>query len=129
MGLLYGAVSWKVTETVLRKIGVFQRKCLRSILRIFWPNVISNDDLYARTNFLPLTDVILKKRWRGHVLRMPNTENTKVALFWTPDGKRKRGRPKETWRRTVAREMKEKGWSWKFLETQAKDRTQCLAFL
>ena len=124
--LLYGAESWKITETVLRKLEVFQRKCLRSILRIFWPNVISNDDLYTRTHFLPLTDVILKKRWRwiGHVLRMPNTENAKVALFWTPDGKRKRGRPKETWRRTVAREMKEKGWSWKFLETQAKDRTQ-----
>ena len=53
----------------------------------------------------------------GHALRMPNTENTKVALFWTPEGKRKRGRPKETWRRTVAREIKERvgghGSSWK----------------
>ena len=58
------------------------------------------------------------------MLRMPNTRNAKVALFWTPDGKRKRGRPKETWRRAVAREMKNRGWSWKFLETQAKDRTQ-----
>ena len=50
--------------------------------------------------------------------------NAKVALYWTPDGKRTRGRPKETWRRTVEREMKAKGWSWKFLERQAKDRTQ-----
>ena len=39
--LLYGAESWKITETVLKKLEVFQRRCLRSILRIFWPNVIN----------------------------------------------------------------------------------------
>ena len=124
--LLYGSESWKITQAIKNKLEVFQRKCLRSILRIFWPNVISNDDLYARTSFTPLTDVICKRRWRwiGHVLRMQPTMNAKVALYWTPDGKRTRGRPKETWRRTVEREMKAKGWSWKFLERQAKDRTQ-----
>ena len=37
------------------------------------------------------------------MLRMPNTRNAKVALFWTPDGKRKRGKPKKIWRRTVER--------------------------
>ena len=95
----------------MKKLEVFQRKCLRSILRIFWPNVISNDDLYLRTSFSPITEVIRQRRWRwiGHVLRMPNTMNAKVALYWTPDGKRKRGRPKETWRRTMTREMKERG--------------------
>ena len=36
-----------------------------------------------------------------------DTMTDKVALYWTPDGKRKQGSPKETWRRTVAREMKE----------------------
>ena len=124
--LLYGSESWKITEAISRKLEVFQRKCLRSILRIFWPNVISNVDLYSRTSLTPLTDVICKRRWRwiGHVLRMPLSATAKVALYWTPDGKRKRGRPKETWRRTVAREMKERGWSWNFLEIQAKDRLQ-----
>ena len=124
--LLYGAESWKVTRGIMKKLEVFQRKCLRSILRIFWPNVISNDDLYLRTSFSPITEVIRQRRWRwiGHVLRMPNTRNAKVALYWTPGGKRKRGRPKETWRRTVAQEMKERGWSWNFLQIQAKDRLQ-----
>ena len=28
----------------------------------------------------------------------------RIALTWTPEGKRKRGSPKETWRRTVERE-------------------------
>ena len=47
---------------------------------------------------------------------------TRIALRWTPDGQRKRGRPKETWRRTVEREMKEKGWTWGRLERVSADR-------
>jgi hypothetical protein len=37
--------------------------------------------------------------WIGHVCRMPPDSNT-------ADGKRNRGRPKETWRRSVEKEMK-----------------------
>jgi hypothetical protein len=32
---------------------------------------------------------------------MDNNMNAGTALDWAPEGKRKRGRPKETWRRTV----------------------------
>ena len=38
------------------------------------------------------------------------------ALGWTPDsGRRKRGRPRETWRRTIETEMKITGKTWKEL--------------
>ena len=47
---------------------------------------------------------------------------SKVALRWTPDGKRKRGRPKETWRRMVENEMKIIGKTWRVIEKKAKDR-------
>ena len=33
----------------------------------------------------------------------------RVAMRWTPAGKRKRGRPKLTWRRSVEKEMREVG--------------------
>nr|KAG5699627.1 hypothetical protein BaRGS_005075 [Batillaria attramentaria] len=36
----------------------------------------------------------------------------RVALRWTPDGKGARGRPKETWRRTVDKELKENKLTW-----------------
>ena len=52
--LLYGAESWKITETVLKKLEVFQRRCLRSILRIFWPNVINNEDFVRPPFYLSL---------------------------------------------------------------------------
>ena len=45
-------------------------------------------------------------RWLGHVFRMPPERIPKVALRWTPPGKRKRGRPKITWRKTVEAELK-----------------------
>ena len=61
-------------------------------------------------------------RWIGHVLRQQTTALITIALRWTPDGQRKRGRPKETWRRTVEREMKEKGWTWGRLERVSADR-------
>ena len=35
--LLYGAESWKMTKTISHKLEVFQNKCLRRILRIYWP--------------------------------------------------------------------------------------------
>ena len=35
-----------------------------------------------------------------------HTDITREALEWNPQGKRKRGRPKITWRRTVLEEAK-----------------------
>ena len=40
--LLYGAESWKMTKTISHKLEVFQNRCLRRILRISWPNTISD---------------------------------------------------------------------------------------
>ena len=55
----------------------------------------------------------IKRRRRkliGHVLRKSVNENTRIALTRTPEGRRRRGRPKETWRRTVERERGELGF-------------------
>jgi hypothetical protein len=122
--LLYGAESWKVTNAITTRLDVFQTRCLRRILRIFWPNTISNEELYKRTNTIPLSQEIKRGRWTciGHVCRMHPTSIPRVALRWTPTGKRKRGRPKETWRRSVEKEMKEKDWTWGQVQHWSQDR-------
>ena len=81
---------------------------MRSILRIFWPNVINNADLYARTSYTHTLKSFCRSRWgwKDHVLRMPNTLTAKEALYWMPDGKRKQERTNETWCRTVAKKWK-----------------------
>ena len=62
--LLYGAESWKVSQSVCHKIDVFQTRFLRRILKIFWPRTISNEELYHRTNTAPLSVDINRRRWR-----------------------------------------------------------------
>ena len=96
--LLYGAESWKMTKTIGKKLEVFQRKCLRMIVDVHWPNTISNEDLYSMTTTRPNTEEIRRRRWRwiGHVLHLPPTATARVALRWTLDGRRGRGRTKET---------------------------------
>ena len=50
-------------------------------------------------------------------------EDVKTALRWTPDSRRKAGRPRETWRRTVLREGAEVGCStWAEMGAMATDR-------
>ena len=57
------------------------------------------------------------------MLRKSENENTRIALTWTREGRRRRGRPKETWRRTVERERGERGFKgWAEAGSCAKDR-------
>ena len=76
-------------------------------------------------------NIIKNKRWRwiGHVLRKENDSIVRTALHWTPDGKRKRGRPKMTWRRTVEGEMKDMGQTWGSLSKLAQDRSEWRVFV
>ena len=122
--LLYGSESWKVTKNISQKLDTFQTRCLRRILKIFWPNKITNEELYERTHTAAISDQIKERRWKwiGHVMRMKPSEIPRVALRWTPPGKRNRGRPKETWRRSVEKEMNDQGWTWGTVQTMAADR-------
>ena len=122
--LMYGSETWRTTKTNIRRIQTFINACLRRILRIHWPDTISNTDLWERTSQLPAEEEIRRRRWRwiGHTLRKPSDNITRRALTWNPQGKRKRGRPKNTWRRDLEADTREMGYTWKELETLAQDR-------
>ena len=47
--LLYGCETWLVTKEIQRKIQTSVNRCLNYILRIWWPNIISNKDLWKVT--------------------------------------------------------------------------------
>ena len=91
------------------------------ILRIWWPNIISNKDLWKATGQEDINLEIRKRkfRWIGHTLRKEDGEIPKAALLWNPQGNRKRGRPKNSWRRSI---IKEAGRSWNELRFVAADR-------
>ena len=75
---------------------------------------ISHRDLLARCQQEDMETIITRKQWCwiGHVLLKDANSTTKGAIHWTPEGKRKRGRPKATWRRTVEAKMKTMNHSW-----------------
>ena len=64
-----------------------------------------------------------KWNWLGHILGREGENDCFTALGWTPEGRRARGRPKTTWRRTVEKERNKAGWkSWEVAKAVAQDR-------
>ncbi|VDP31512.1 unnamed protein product [Schistosoma margrebowiei] len=124
--LLYGAETWRTTTTTIKKVQVFINSCLRKILNIHWPDTISNSLLWERTNQLPAEEEIRKRRWKwiGHTLRKSSNCITRQALTWNPEGKRTRGRPKNTLRRIIEADMKTMNYNWTELERIAQDRVR-----
>ena len=61
----------------------------------------------ARCNQDSMETIIMRRRWRwiGHVMRREQDNITRTALHWTPEGKRKRRRPRNTgaelWRQST----------------------------
>ena len=129
--LLYGSECWRMTDSDLTKLSTFHTKSLRRILRIFWPETISNQDLLACCSLDSMETIIMQRRWRwiGHVMRREQDSITRTALHWTPEGKRKRGRPKNTWRRTVEAELKMLHHSWGSIQKLARDRQEWHSFV
>ena len=122
--LLYGSETWRETVASISTLQTFVNRCLRNILGIRWPEKISNKDLWKRTNQNAIEIQIRSRKWKwiGHTLRKNNTNVTKQAFDWKPQGHRKRGRPKNTWRRGLAAELQKINKAWKEAKTAALDR-------
>ena len=83
-----------------------------------------NIEVYRISRQHPVSEMIEVRRWRylGHTLRrqgsIPHT-----SLGWAPEGKRRRGRPKKTWRMTALDQLRSFGiQSWEEAAERAKDR-------
>ena len=122
--LLYGAESWKQLKEVETRLRRFESNCLRKILRINWMDHVSEEELREVSGQESIIMKIRRHRWRylGHVLRMDGNRIPKQVLNWTPPGSRRRGRPKETYRRTLQRDMRRIELNMEVLEEMAQDR-------
>ena len=68
---------------------------------------MSNEDIRRRARVKELlSQTMRKRRWTFdcQTLCRDVSDLARTAFTWTPEGRRKRGRPKETYRRMVERE-------------------------
>ena len=126
--------NWRVNERNV-KVGsknsksedvLFFNTCLRRIYKIQWQEKIRNADLCERAGQEPVAKQILLRKWGwiGHTLRKPASSSTRQALTWNPQGKRKRGRPRNSWRRYTEVELKQQVTNWSGMTRAAQNRVQ-----
>jgi hypothetical protein len=132
---IYGSESWNTTEEDENRLGVFERKVLRTIIG---PVKISderyriryNHELYQIFRDADIVATVKQRRlsWAGHVVR--REEDRPVMQVFKGDfrdGKRSRGRPKNSWKEAVDRDSVEFGLTnW---QKEAKDRARYKNFL
>ena len=81
MVLLYGAETWRITNTTINKVQTFVNNCLRRILQIHWPDTISNSELWEKTQQRPVEEEIRRRRWAwiGHSLRKTSNKHHQAS--------------------------------------------------
>ncbi len=74
--LLYGCETWFVTNKTTQKLQAFVNRCLRNILGIWWPRIISNQELWEKTGLSDINVEIKRRKfgWIRHTLRKSQNE-------------------------------------------------------
>jgi hypothetical protein len=129
--LLYGSETLKVEKTTISKLQVFVNRCLRRILNIHWPEVISNEELLRRAEETEISIQIKRRKWNwiGHTLRKGHDTIEGEVLDWNLQGQRKRGRPKQTLRRSVHSEALGEGKTWGEVKQLSRNRIRWRRFV
>lgn len=95
--LMYGTECWKVNRQDGDRLNAFHNRCLRQMLKIFRPKVVTNLELHRQAGIPSAASMIIARRWEwiGHILHGEPSDDKRIALSWSPPGKRSRGRPQE----------------------------------
>jgi len=122
---MYGCETWKINKNDENKINVFQSRCLRRIFKKRWQERITDKEVLKMAEMENLSEGMQKRRWKfiGRIMRKEPNNDCRTALTWTPEGWRKRGRLRITWRKTAEREREKAGWkNWSEVQITAADR-------
>jgi hypothetical protein len=99
--LLYGRETWKNSKTMTAKLQVFIDKFLRKVLRIFWPDQITNKELWKSTK-QPRIDLQIRKTQVG--MAGPYSDDTAwQTLEWNSQCKQGGGKIEEYMAKNDAR--------------------------
>eukprot|EP00795_Rhopilema_esculentum_P016084 gene16084-7436_t len=123
--VLYAAETWRQKPKIANQLNVFQHCCLRRILNISYLDRVTNEEVLSRSKMKRLSATVAERRMRvtGHAFRMKEDRNPKIAMIWIPPGgRRKIGRPRNTWRRRLESDLKNLDVPWEDAQEEARDR-------
>ena len=98
--LLYASATWLMREENVRRLSVFDNRCLRSLARVNWKQHVSNTSvrhMVSSKRCCRSIDQVInlsQLRWLSHVLCMHSYRLPRRALFVEPlltHNKRSRG--------------------------------------
>ena len=105
--LLFGCETWAALDSHIQRLEVIQTNCLRFLCGFTWRDHQSNETVRHSCK-LPLIAGEVRSRhlrWLGHVARMSDDRQPVQVLFGELIGPGVRGRPQESWRSIVCRDL------------------------
>jgi len=111
--LLYKADTWSMTVASKRRLDAFDHWFLRYILHVPFTAHFTNQEVRSRTGQTPGTSLVKSRRLQlfGHNTRAEPAQDHARALRASisrlpEDWRRPRGRPRQSWLRTVEADLK-----------------------
>ena len=79
---LYNSELWVLDKNLGNKIDSFHKRMLRKGLKIKWPIIMKNEEVFHITNVVKWSATIRKRRlpWLGHLLRLEESTLARIAL-------------------------------------------------
>ena len=102
---------WSLYEDDRRRINATEMDVLRRSARTSKLDRKTNEYIRGKLDAQDtILDEITRKQliWYGHVERMDPTRLPKFMIHWKPEGRKKRGRPRRTWKDGIFTAMNER---------------------
>ena len=110
--ITYGSEVWQLKERSKRLLEATEMDFWRRSAGRSKRDRVRNEEIREIMNVTHtiVDDISVNQlKWYGHVQRMNEERLPKQVLNWAPHGRRKRGRPRKSWREGIDREIREKG--------------------
>ena len=93
--LLYGSETWTIKSSDARRITAAEMKYVSRTAGYTWTDYKTNAQIAKELKITPIFDKLLecKRSWIQHVNRMPRNRLPRVTKYYSPTGRRNRGRP------------------------------------
>ena len=110
--MLHGSETWCLRENEMVILRRTERAMVRSMCGVKLVDRKNTEELMKMLGLKETLDKMAKAngvRWYGHVVRRDDESILKKAMMFEVNGPRKRGRPKQTWKKQVEENIKKIG--------------------